>query len=83
MERRLAEHNAGIGANYTARRLPVKLIYYEEYRRIDEAYCRERQIHGWSHAKKKALIEQNRKTLHHHAECKNESNWKNAPLKNP
>ena len=57
LERRLAEHQAEEGANYTAKRLPVKLVYYEEFQRIDEAFYREKQIQGWSRKKKEALIE--------------------------
>lgn len=57
LERRLWEHNNGLGANYTKRRLPVKLVYYEEYGRIDEAFYREKQIQGWRRKKKIALIE--------------------------
>jgi len=57
LERRMLEHQNGEGANHTRKRLPVELVYTEEYDRIDEAYYRERQIHGWSHTKKQALIE--------------------------
>jgi len=57
LERRLQEHRNGEGANHTRKRLPVELVYAEEYDRIDEAYYRERQIHGWSRDKKIALIE--------------------------
>ena len=56
LERRLQEHQAGEGANYTRKHLPVKLVYWEEYQNIDEAFRRERQLHGWSRAKKEALI---------------------------
>ena len=45
------------GANYTKKRRPVKLVYYEEYSRIDEAFYREKQVQGWSRKKKLALIE--------------------------
>jgi putative endonuclease len=54
--RRLAQHQAGEGANHTRKRLPVKLVYFEEYSRIDEAFYREKQIQGWSRKKKEALI---------------------------
>jgi putative endonuclease len=57
LERRMLEHQNGEGANHTRKRLPVELVYTEEYDRIDEAYYRERQIHGWSRDKKIALIE--------------------------
>lgn len=43
---RIAQHQSGEGANYTAKHLPVKLVYFEEYGRIDEAFYREKQIQG-------------------------------------
>ena len=56
LELRLEQHQNGEGAEYTKKRLPVKLIYYEKYNRIDEAFYREKQIQGWSRKKKEALI---------------------------
>jgi putative endonuclease len=56
LELRLAQHNAGEGANYTKKRLPVELVYNEEYSRIDDAFFREKQIQGWRREKKEALI---------------------------
>lgn len=49
-------HQAGLGAIHTARRLPVELAHAEEFDRIEDAYRRERQLHGWSRAKKLALV---------------------------
>lgn len=57
LERRLEQHQNGEGANHTKKRLPVTLLYYEEYSRIDEAFYREKQVQGWSRKKKEALIE--------------------------
>lgn len=56
LERRLAEHKDGQGARHTAKRLPVELVYAEEYDRVEDAFHREKQIQGWSRAKKMALI---------------------------
>jgi len=56
LEKRFQQHQAGEGANHTKKRLPVKLLYYEEYQRIDEAFYREKQVQGWSRKKKEALI---------------------------
>ena len=56
LELRIEQHQSGEGANYTAKRLPVKLLYYEEYDRIDHAFYREKQIQGWSRKKKEALM---------------------------
>ena len=57
LEMRLHQHQSGEGANYTKKKLPVELIYFEEYSRIDEAFNREKQVQNWSRKKKNALIE--------------------------
>jgi len=56
---RIEQHQNGAGAKHTAIRLPVKLVYYETFDRIDEAFVREKQVQGWSRAKKIALISGN------------------------
>jgi putative endonuclease len=56
LDLRLQQHQMGEGANHTKKRLPVKLVYYEEFSRIDEAFYREKQVQGWSRKKKEALI---------------------------
>jgi putative endonuclease len=50
------EHNWGVGAEYTAKRRPVKLVWWQEYRTQDEARQREVEIKGWSRKKKFELI---------------------------
>ena len=56
LEIRIKQHQNGEGANYTKKHLPVELVYYEEYQRIDDAFLREHQIKGWNRKKKEALI---------------------------
>ena len=56
LEHRLLEHQRGLGANYTAGRLPVSLVYCEEYDRVGDAFRREKQVQGWRRAKREALI---------------------------
>ena len=56
IEKRLIEHNEGKGSNHTKKRLPVNLVYLEEFQRIDDAFYREKQIQGWNRQKKEALI---------------------------
>jgi putative endonuclease len=63
LELRLKQHKNGEGANHTKKRLPVKLIYFDEFNRIDEAFYREKQIQGWSRKKKEALISDLREKL--------------------
>ncbi len=71
LEVRIAQHKDGVGAKHTAKNLPVILVYSEEYQRIDDAFYREKQIQGWTKAKKRALIEGRIKDLKYLAECKN------------
>jgi putative endonuclease len=77
LDRRLSEHQSGEGANYTRKRLPVELVYYEEHDRIDEAFRREHKLKKWSQKKKQALIERNYDALPPLSECQNESHSKN------
>ena len=56
LEKRLNQHQSGEGANFTKKHLPVELVYFEIFARIDWAFYREKQIQGWSHKKKEALI---------------------------
>lgn len=57
LETRLGQHQSGVGGNYTSKRLPVRLVFCEEFSRIDDAYDREKQVQGWGRAKRKALID--------------------------
>ena len=77
LERRLQQHQNGEGANFTRKYLPVELVYFEEFQRIDEAFYREKQVQGWSRIKKEALINGKYEKLQKIAECKNESHFKN------
>ena len=56
LSQRLAQHGSGVASVYTSGRLPVELVYCEEFHSEHEAYLRERQVKGWSRAKKEALI---------------------------
>ena len=56
LERRINQHQLGEGSNHTKKYLPVRLIYFEEFNRIDEAFYREKQVQNWSRKKKEALI---------------------------
>ena len=53
---RIRQHDAGHGGAYTSRRLPVALVFSEWFGLITDAIAVERQIKGWSRAKKEALI---------------------------
>ncbi len=56
LESRLVQHQTGTMDGYTATRRPVKLAFQQQFPDIREAISAERQIKGWSRAKKEALI---------------------------
>ena len=56
LEQRVRDHNEGNGAQYTARRRPVEVVYAAEFADIQQAYAAEKQVQGWSRAKREALI---------------------------
>jgi putative endonuclease len=49
-------HNEGRASRYTAKRLPVTVVYSEECASLQEAVKREHQVKRWTRAKKAALI---------------------------
>ncbi len=55
LSRRIEEHNAGKHFGYTWSRRPVRLVWSEHFPQIADAIAAERQIKGWSRAKKLAL----------------------------
>jgi predicted GIY-YIG superfamily endonuclease len=58
IEGRLSQHHEGFYDGYTKSRRPLRLVYCEDYPTRHQAFARERQLKGWSRAKKEALIRQ-------------------------
>ncbi len=58
LEKRIGRHNSGNGAKYTRGRIPVKLVYHEEFSTMGEALKREREIKKWPKSKKKDLFKE-------------------------
>ncbi len=56
LEKRLAAHNSGKGAKYTKTRLPVELVYFEEFESKNEAMSREAHLKQLSREQKLKLI---------------------------
>ena len=77
LEERIRQHESGEGANFTRKRLPVKLVYYEVFDGIEFAFNREKQLQGWGRKKKEALIQSAKYKLHDLSECKNQSHYLN------
>jgi len=77
LDLRLKQHQKGEGANHTKKRLPAKLVYFEVFQRVDEAFYREKQVQGWSRKKKEALINNTPEKLQELAKCLNETSHEN------
>jgi len=56
IHQRVKEHNSGKAAKWTAKRLPVRLVYTETHALRSMATKREQQIKRWTRIKKEKLI---------------------------
>ena len=64
LKKRIIEHQTKSFPNsYTSSRLPVELVYYEEFTDIKIAIEKEKQLKKWSRVKKEALINKKFNTL--------------------
>src|SRR5689334_6139061 len=65
---RVDQHNAGAYPGYTHSRRPVVLVWSEHFDRITDGIAAERQLKGWSRAKKEALIRSDWKAVSYFAQ---------------
>ncbi len=63
LDSRIAQHQGGAIPGYTQKRRPVALIWADRFPDRDSAFAAERQIKGWSRAKKEALVRGDWETL--------------------
>jgi putative endonuclease len=77
LSQRLEEHSSAIYRGYTSCRLPVYLVFSQEFFSMDEAIAAERQIKGWSRKKKEALINGRYDLLRELSQCRNETHARN------
>jgi len=56
LDQRMAQHGDGTGARYTSKRRPLKLLWATDCQTREEAWELEKTLHGWSRAKKEALM---------------------------
>ena len=65
LPKRFSDHETGVILNsYTFSRRPVQLVWAEEFPTHEEAFAFERQIKGWSRAKKEALFQNDWGEIH-------------------
>ena len=56
LQRRIEEHNEGVGSKFTQKYSIKHLVYYEKFDNITDAIQREKQLKRWSRSKKEELI---------------------------
>ena len=56
LERRVVQHTSSAIPGFTADHLPVELVWSQDFSTRDETKAAEKQIKGWTRAKKLALI---------------------------
>jgi putative endonuclease len=65
VDRRVWEHNAGLSSTaYTHSRRPVQIAHTSTFSNVEEAIRWEKQLKGWSRAKKRALADGNWSGVH-------------------
>ena len=69
LDNRMLQHERS-SVGYTATRKPVALVWKGEFEQRDEAIAMERQIKGWSRAKKEAFIAGDWRTVSELARCR-------------
>jgi putative endonuclease len=72
LETRINQHNEGKDVfSFTYKRRMVTLKYYERFTDVKQAIAREKQLKGWSRAKKEALFSEDYDLLRELAKGKN------------
>jgi putative endonuclease len=78
VEKRFAQHQEGYDPDsYTYSRRPVELVYCADFLDPKQAIAFEKQVKGWSRAKKEALIAGNWNKITELAKCNNSSSSEN------
>ncbi|PZQ89000.1 MAG: hypothetical protein DI534_09475 [Leifsonia xyli] len=56
LDARMTQYGTGVGSRYVRSRMPVELVFFQEFGNVGEAYAAEKKVQGWSRAKREALI---------------------------
>jgi putative endonuclease len=56
LERRMYEHRKGLTPGFTQKYRVRRLLYFEQFERPGDAIAREKQLKGWTRARKLDLI---------------------------
>jgi predicted GIY-YIG superfamily endonuclease len=56
LDQRMAQHADGTASKYTSKRRPLNLLWATDCQTREQAFELEKQLQGWSRAKKQALM---------------------------
>ena len=56
LDARMAQHGDGAGSAYTSKRRPLELLWATDCQTREQAFELEKQVQGWSRAKKEASM---------------------------
>ncbi|WP_104733833.1 GIY-YIG nuclease family protein [Hanstruepera ponticola] len=77
LSRRMEEHDKGLNKTcFTYKRRPLKLIFNQEFKDVEQAIFFEKKIKKWSAKKKLALANKEYDLLQLLAQCRNETHSK-------
>jgi len=77
VSRRLDEHQRGLNKNcFTFKRIPLELIFHQEFNDVNQAIYFEKKIKNWSGKKKLALANGNFDMIQILSECRNATHSK-------
>ncbi|MBM2841868.1 MAG: decarboxylase [Bacteroidetes bacterium] len=75
LDQRIEDHVHRRFDGYTSSRLPITLVFSQQFTDIHDAIRAERQIKNWPRQKKEALIKGDFKLLHELAKCTNQTHF--------
>ena len=78
LEHRINEHNLGLDKkSYTYSRRPIDCVFTQQFNDPNDAIRAEKQVKGWSRAKKETLINNNYELIQSLSKCNNETSHLN------
>ena len=63
IDRRICEHSEGKASSYTSKRLPVELVFLQNFQTKSESLEAERKLKNWNRIKKEIVIKKDWESL--------------------
>ena len=63
IDKRICEHSEGKGSIYTSKRLPIELVFLQDFQTKSESLEAERKLKNWNRIKKEIVIKKGWESL--------------------